>query len=68
MIVMMVVMGGGSDILGHLGGALFGFLFGFVAYPRTRSDTCRKARLVSMLTLSSLTILLLGLLFGLNRY
>lgn len=67
MLVMMILMASGSDILGHLGGALYGFLFGMVVYPRPNSSSGKKMRLIGMLTLASVTVLCLGLLFGMNR-
>ena len=44
MLVMMILMASGSDILGHLGGALYGFLFGMVVYPRPNSSSGKKMR------------------------
>ena len=67
MLVMMLVMEKDYDILGHLGGAIFGFLFGLAMYPRPRTDGCRKARLLGLISLASLSVLLLGLLFGLHK-
>jgi len=67
MLVMMIVMGGNSDILGHLGGAIYGFLLRMVAFPRPRTDQCRKWRLGCLLMIASLTVLCLGLLFGMDR-
>jgi len=69
MLVMMVLMGSGtnSDMMGHLGGAIFGFFFGLSMYPRPRTDGCRKARLFGLVSFTSLTVLLFGLLFGLHK-
>lgn len=69
MLVMMILMAGtssSSDILGHLGGAIFGLLYGLAFYPRPRSDTGRKTRLVGFALFSSVSILMIGLLFGLH--
>ena len=49
-------MASGMDDLGNLGGALYGFLFGMVVYPRPNSSTGKKMRLIGMLTLSLIHI------------
>lgn len=67
MLIMMVLMAGNADILGHLGGALFGFFFGLAFYPRPATNTGKKCRMGGLILFTGLAVLMLGLLFGLQH-
>ena len=67
MIIMMVLMAGGSDVLGHLGGAIFGFLFGMAFYQRPRDETGKKTRMFGLGSFTLTAILMIALLFGLHQ-
>ena len=69
MLVMMVLLvgnGSQSDILGHLGGAIFGFLFGMGFYPRPNTPTAKTVRKVGLGLFTMTSCLMIGLLFGLH--
>ena len=65
MLIMMVLMAGNSDILGHLGGAIFGFLFGLAFFPRPNTNTGKKCRMGGLIFFVGTAILMTALLFGL---
>lgn len=67
MLIMMVLMAGNADILGHLGGAIYGFLFGMAIYPRPRTETGKKLRMFGLATFTIMAVLMIGLLFGLHQ-
>lgn len=72
MLVMMILLAGGdglagkSDYLGHLGGAIYGLLFGMAFYPRPRDESGKKSRLIGFAMFTSMCILMIALLFGLH--
>ena len=66
MIVMIMLMGGGSsmDLAGHGGGIIFGLVFGFAFYPRANSPGGKKFRIAGLSLSVGLFVLMTGLLFG----
>mgnify|MGYP003791097451 CR=1 FL=1 len=64
-VINLIVVGGNSKIdqMGHIGGAITGLVWGMAFFPRVRTDSGRKLKMIGLVGVLGFFVLFTALLF-----